>query len=260
MSRLLVSAEAVRVRYGAREVVSGVTFDLRAGQSLGIVGPAGSGKTTILRVLAGLLPVAEGGLRIDGRPSRVASVRTRVGYFAGDFTLPGAVRADAWGRLATADALTRERRPLRALSRGARQLLGLRATLARDQLDLILLDEPWEALDADGCAWLSSTLLAKRDHGAGIVLASERHQELVHVCDVFLFLVHQRGVVLHAHHLNPQGPVSAAQLDARLEALRARPPDPSEGVGAPVEASGAQEVQSMLLVDGPRRPPPAQTG
>lgn len=260
MRPLLVNAESVRARYGAREVLSGVTFDLRGGQSLGVVGPAGSGKTTLLRLLAGLLPVSGGLLRIGGRAPHLAPLRTRLGYFAGDFSLPGSVRADAWGRLATSTSLTREHRPLRTLSRGARQLLGLRATLSRDHLDLILLDEAWDALDADGAAWLSSTLLAKRDHGAGIVLASERHHDLAQVCDLFLLLVHQRGTVVRAHDLNPSGPVSAAQLDAAVETLRQRTTPPEAGGAQLVEAGGVQEVQSGLCADSSVRPPPTQPG
>jgi ABC-2 type transport system ATP-binding protein len=259
MTRLLVCAELVRARYGYREVLSGVSFDLRRGQALGIVGPAGAGKTTMLRLLAGLLAPAGGTLQIDGRAPHLASRRTAVGYFAGDFTLPGSVRADAWGRLATGTVLTVERRPLRALSRGARQMLGLRATLARERLDLVLLDEPWETLDADGSAWLTSTLLTKRDHGASLVLTSEQHHDLVRVCDVFLVMLHQRGVLVHAHQLNPSGIATAADLDAAIEALRT-PAPPLRPVAEAVEAGRAPEVQSGLRLDGTDLSPPSQPG
>ena len=88
-------------------------------------------------------------------PPRRAVARLNVGYFAGDFTLPGSVRARRWGSLATGEPITPERRRIRTLSRGTRQLLGLRTALSRRHLALVVLDEPWEGLDVDGAHWLS---------------------------------------------------------------------------------------------------------
>src|SRR6476620_10801327 len=86
-------------------------------------------------------------------PPRRASSRVNVAYFAGDFTLPGSVRACHWATLATGERITPEQRRIRTLSRGTRQLLGLRTVLSRAHQALIVLDEPWEGLDVDGCRW-----------------------------------------------------------------------------------------------------------
>jgi peptide/nickel transport system ATP-binding protein len=64
---LLVSAEGVRVRIGAAEIVAGVTLSIERGQVLGLVGESGSGKTTFCRALLGLLPLAAGEIRLEGR-------------------------------------------------------------------------------------------------------------------------------------------------------------------------------------------------
>jgi ABC-type multidrug transport system ATPase subunit len=179
----VVEARGVAARYGRKEVFHGVSFQIGAGRSLGILGPNGAGKTTLLRVLAGLLKPAEGEVRIAGRPPGDARLAAPLAYFAGDATLPGSARASAWGRLGTGEPITVERRPIRTLSRGTRQLLGLRTVLGRHPLAVILLDEPWEGLDTDAARWLSGTLEGKRDKGCAIALASHYLQDLAGLCD-----------------------------------------------------------------------------
>jgi len=220
MSDILLSARDLSARYGRREVFHGLTFEICASQSLGVIGPNGAGKTTLLRVIAGLLSPSEGDLRVRDVPLRQAASRLNIGYFAGDFTLPGSVRACDWGSLATGDAITPERRRIRTLSRGTRQLLGLRTVLSRPQLGLVVLDEPWEALDVDASRWLSRTLEAKRDRGAAVVLASHDPHDLSGLCDLYLFLVNRRGSLFKAHELSTAGPVTPALLGNVLERLQ----------------------------------------
>ena len=219
MSDVVLAARNLGARYGRREVFHGLTFELRPNQSLGILGPNGAGKTTLLRVIAGLLPASEGDLRVRDLRPRQALSRVNVAYFAGDFTLPGSVRASDWGTLATGDAITPERRRIRTLSRGTRQLLGLRTVLSRPHLGLVVLDEPWEALDVDASRWLLRTLEAKRDRGAAVVLASHDPQDLGGICDLYLFLVNRRASLFRAHELSTAGPVTAALLANVLERL-----------------------------------------
>ena len=213
----------VAARYGRREVFHGLSFQLAPGRSLGVLGPNGAGKTTLLRMVAGFLTPFEGEVRINGMAPRDALSRTPVGYFAGETTLPGVVRASDWGRLATGDRVTQEGRRIRTLSRGTRQLIGLRTVLARHPLALILLDEPWEGLDPDAARWLSTTLEAKRDKGAAVVLASHYFQDLAGVCDAYLFLVGSPPALLQAHEVSPVGPVTAAQLTDVYDRLRGGP-------------------------------------
>ena len=220
MSDAVLSAREVSARYRRREVFHGLSFELGANQLLGVIGPNGAGKTTLLRVIAGLLPASEGEVRVRGMEPRRAVARLNVAYFAGDFTLPGAVRACDWASLATGDALTPERRRIRTLSRGTRQLLGLRTVLSRPHLGLVVLDEPWEALDVDASRWLTRTLEAKRDRGAAIVLASHDPHDLAGFCDLYLFLVNRHGTLFKAHDLAAVGPVTPALLAAMLERLQ----------------------------------------
>lgn len=220
MSLAMLSARDVAARYGDRDVFQSVTFQLPAGQSLGVLGASGAGKTTMLRLAVGLLTPATGEVRIAGRPPRDALSRTAVAYFAGEATLPGSVRAAAWASLGAADLLIPERRRIRTLSRGTRQLLGLRTVLSRHPLDLIVLDEPWEALDADGARWLSATLEAKRDRGAALLLSSHRVHDLAGLCDAYLFLLPHQPVVMKAHEIASVGPVTPALLTDLFDRLR----------------------------------------
>jgi ABC-type multidrug transport system ATPase subunit len=226
MSDVVLSARDVGARYRRREVFHDLWFELCANQALGVIGPNGAGKTTLLRVIAGLLPASSGEMRVRGLEPGRAAARVNVAYFAGDFTLPGAVRACDWGSLATGDVLTSERRRIRTLSRGTRQLLGLRTVLSRPHLGLVVLDEPWEALDVDGSRWLSRTLDAKRDRGAAIVLASHDPHDLAGICDLYLFLVNRCGTLFKAHELSAVGPVTPALLEAMLERLQVDPTAP----------------------------------
>ncbi|MGH7419339.1 MAG: ATP-binding cassette domain-containing protein, partial [Candidatus Rokuibacteriota bacterium] len=57
----------LRVRYGEMEAVRGVTLEVRAGEAVGLLGANGAGKSTILKSLMGLLPVAAGRIELDGQ-------------------------------------------------------------------------------------------------------------------------------------------------------------------------------------------------
>ena len=221
---ILLSVRDVAVQYGRRLVFEGISFDLRAGQSLGVVGANGAGKTTLLRALAGVITPSAGGVRINGLVPRDAVRRCGVAYFAGDATMPGFVRAAAWGSLGNGDTVTRDRRRLRTLSRGTRQLLGLRTVLGRHPLDVIVLDEPWEGLDADASRWLTAMVETKRDRGAAVVLSSHRLHDLAGLCDAYLFLLPHAAVLRKAHEIAASGQVTAALLSDVFDALRGGAP------------------------------------
>jgi ABC-type multidrug transport system ATPase subunit len=226
MTSATLSVRNLTVHYGRRLVFQSVTFDLGAGQCLGVVGANGAGKTTLLRTVVGCLAPSAGEVRISGLLPRDALVRTGVAYFAGEVTLPGFVRAAAWGSLGNGEAVTLDRRRLRALSRGTRQLLGLRTILNRHALSLVVLDEPWEGIDPDGARWLSTTLELKRDRGAGVVLASHRLQDLAGLCDAYLLLLPHESIVVKAHEIDPMGVVTPALLVDLFDRLRGGVPLP----------------------------------
>jgi ABC-type multidrug transport system ATPase subunit len=220
---VVLSVRQLTAHRHRRLLLQNVSFDVRTGQVLGVGGANGSGKTTLLRMLVGLVPVESGEVRIDGRLPPAALRHSATAYFGGEATLPGFVRASAWGSLGTGEVVMTERRRIRSLSRSMRQLLGLRTALGRHPLRLVVLDDPWEGLDPDATRWLGSTLEAKRDRGAAVVLSSPRLADLAGLCDKYLFLTGTVPLLLRAHEIARTGTVSAEQLLEAFHRSREHP-------------------------------------
>ena len=166
MAGNLVSLERVHKAYGVRPLLSDVSLGVGEGDRVGVVGRNGDGKTTLLRVLAGLEPVD------DGRVTRNRGLR--LGYLTqGDDLDPDATVREAVleGRAEhewAADASTREvvevllagvplDRTVAGLSGGERRRCSLARLLLGDH-DLVVLDEPTNHLDVEAVAWLARHL------------------------------------------------------------------------------------------------------
>jgi ABC-2 type transport system ATP-binding protein len=107
--------------------------------------------------------------------------------------LPPHVPARRWHALwdgAAASATTTQ--PFGILSRGTRQRVGLEAALASRDFNVLLLDDPWQGLDADSARWLSDRLVSHRRRHAAIVVSSHRIRDVAGICDRCEFLVEGR--------------------------------------------------------------------
>jgi ABC-2 type transport system ATP-binding protein len=177
-----VEMAAVVKSYGAQRVLDRAWLQVNAGEAVGLIGDNGAGKTTLLRIAAGLVIHDHGLVRVLKNGSQPL-----VRYFGGERTLPPAVTGSRWARWFGVSTVA-ESRPLGQLSRGSRQLLGLRAVLGGPDVDVILLDEPWEGLDPNGAAWLTETVLRHRARGAALLLSSHRLHDLSDACTRFVHL------------------------------------------------------------------------
>lgn len=167
---------------GGRRLFSGLSFALEPGDAALVTGPNGAGKSSLTRMIAGLLPVAEGQLTVSGRLALSnESLALDNGAPLGD-ALSFWTGLDGQGADAVATALDAlaiphlAPVPVRMLSTGQRKRASLARVLASGA-DIWLLDEPGNGLDTASIPLLEAAMAAHRAAG-GIVLAVS-HQPLV---------------------------------------------------------------------------------
>ncbi len=203
---LHLSIERLARRFGRRWALARLSFEVPAGAALLITGANGSGKTTLLRCLATALKPHEGVVRADGRPlwAHRGTLRRDIGYLAHasrlyeDLSardnlrvwrdLQGAgSRVDLEAALRAVHLPTDRSEPIRTFSAGMRRRLALAVALLGSPR-LLLLDEPFSALDPDGRALMRSLLEARRAQGVTLVIASHLPAEAAPLCTHALHL------------------------------------------------------------------------
>ncbi len=247
MGSPLLAVEDVRFRYARRGrwALDGLSFRADRGRILGIVGPNGSGKTSLFRLILGWARPVDGRILIDGRAPHVYRRSRGIGYTPEDVRFPGTLTAWEVGcyvaRLARIPATEveaavgrllkhlelRERAgdPIASLSHGYRQRVGLLAALLGDP-ELILLDEPANGLDPASIGVLRGLLRGLRCDGRAVLVSSHNLLELERVCDDILILSHGRPLghidrgrmgrapEIFVVQLRPCGPGSIESVDA----------------------------------------------
>jgi ABC-type Fe3+/spermidine/putrescine transport system ATPase subunit len=204
----MLKLDEVHFRYGGRAVLSGFSLEARAGEVLALAGPTGSGKTTALRLLAGLEVPARGRVLLDGQPAaadgrmlipperrNVAMVFQRLALWPHltvgeslEFVMAGRVPAD--GRAARRRALLDElgigeldgRKPAE-LSGGQAALAAVARALAQEPRAL-LLDEPFSGLDPElRDATRAKVFALVRARGLAAVYVSHLREEVARSAD-----------------------------------------------------------------------------
>ena len=245
----VVALEGASFRHEGGHGIQDVSLELPAGAILGLLGPNGSGKTTILNLVAGFRPTQHGIVRVLGASLSGRDgdrLRARVGILFQDASLDPlmSVRETLWlhGRLfglAGADLRPRidelltliglnDRRAnaVETLSGGMRRRLELaRAILHRPEL--LILDEPTLALDPDSKAALWQLLQAVNDSGTALLVATNDIAEAERQCQTVAFL--DDGRIVHS------GSPADLKRNLRRDSVRVEWPTPPAGIETTLE-------------------------
>ena len=197
------------------EAVKDLNLEVRPGEVFGLLGPNGSGKTTAIKMLLGLLYPTKGRISVFGKAPTDVSVKARIGflpeesylyrflvahetldYFGRLFRLPRRVRKERSERLLDMVGLRHEaKRPVGEYSKGMARRIGLAQALINDP-EFLLLDEPTSGLDPIGARQIKDVIRDLGNRGKTILLSSHVLADVEDVCDrvTILYGGQQRAV------------------------------------------------------------------
>jgi ABC-2 type transport system ATP-binding protein len=196
----MIETQGLTKTYGAVHALSDLTLSIRAGEVFGLLGPNGSGKTTAIRLLLGLIRPTAGRASVAGFDcwSQSEAVRHRVSYLPGELRLFGGMRAhevlrylsdlrggDARERaLAIAERVMKLdlRRRVRTYSTGMKQKLALAQAFA-DPVEILILDEPTSALDPSARGEVLALVQEARARGQTVIFSGHVLSEVEQVAD-----------------------------------------------------------------------------
>ncbi|RVU16548.1 ABC transporter ATP-binding protein [Streptomyces antnestii] len=264
----VIETRALTKRYGGGQLaVDGLDLTVPAGSVFGFLGPNGSGKTTTIRMLMGLIAPTSGAARVLGEPMPRAT-RTVLphvgaliegpalyGYLSGrdnliryDSADPAADPRTRRARVATAldrvGLTAAAGKKAKAYSLGMKQRLGLAAALLQPRR-LLVLDEPTNGLDPQGMREIRSLVRELASDGTTVFLSSHLLDEIEQVCT--------HAAVMARGRLLTQGPVAELAAGARGR-LVVTTPDPGDAARV-LKERGVADL--TVTDDGVTGEPPA---
>src|SRR6202048_2998918 len=185
-----------------KTALNALNLEIRRGEIFGLLGPNGSGKTTTIKLLLGLLFPTAGEALVFDEPAVGVSKNEKIGYLPEESYLYKFLNAeetlDFYGRLFNMNPATRreraqklismvglendKKRILKEYSKGMRQRIGLAQALINDP-QLVILDEPTSGLDPLGTRWMKDLILDLRAKGKSVIMCSHRLDDVQDVCD-----------------------------------------------------------------------------
>ncbi|WP_165064573.1 ABC transporter ATP-binding protein [Paludisphaera rhizosphaerae] len=215
------------------QALKALDLQVQRGEIFGLLGPNGSGKTTTIKLLLGLLFPTEGEARIFNEPTSNVSKNERIGYLPEEtylykflnaeetlqfygrlFKMPASERNKRVGQLIDMVGLSAAKhRQLREYSKGMQRRIGLAQALINNP-ELILLDEPTSGLDPIGTAEIKELIRDLREQGKTVVLSGHLLADMQDICD--------RIAILHRGELKELGKVTDLLTVQDVTQIRAR--------------------------------------
>ncbi|QDU80886.1 putative ABC transporter ATP-binding protein YxlF [Polystyrenella longa] len=182
--------------------LNSLSLDVKKGEVFGLLGPNGSGKTTTMKCLLGLLFPTSGEISVLGRPANDVEKNERIGYLPEESYLYRFLNAeetlDFYGRLFKISAAERRertqqliemvglknarRRQLKEYSKGMTRRIGLAQALINNP-DLVMLDEPTSGLDPIGTREMKDLIIQLKEQGKTVIMCSHLLADVQDVCD-----------------------------------------------------------------------------
>ena len=207
----MIRVDQLTKRYGDKEALCGVTFDIESGQVCGYLGPNGAGKSTTVRILTGVMPPTSGAASVAGFDvtAEPLEVKRRIGYVPETAAAYSTLSVEeylalvgALHQMDPADVDQRSRRSLElfgikdsaqsridTLSKGMRQKVVITAALLHDP-DVLLFDEPLSGLDANAARVVKDVVRGLADRGKAVLYCSHVLDVVERLCDRVIILDH----------------------------------------------------------------------
>lgn len=196
-----LSVQDICISYGHHNVINGLSFEIALGETFGLIGLNGEGKTTLIKAMLGLRECRQGKIEIYGAPAGSTEIKKKLAYLPERFDPPWFLKGmefikfsqDLYGRqfdkekvvaLAVRLALDPDvlSNKVQTYSKGMRQKLGIMATLLSGG-DLLVLDEPMSGLDPQARALVKDVLQEARSEKRTIFLCSHILMDMNEICD-----------------------------------------------------------------------------
>ena len=212
----MIATEGLTKRYGATLALSDLTMEVRKGEVYGLLGPNGSGKTTTIRLLLGLLRPTSGRATVAGFDvwRQSLDVRNVVSYLPGELRLIGSMSGLNFlkflSSLRGGEGLDRAvaiserimrldlRRKIRNYSTGMKQKLAL-AQAFSDPVEILILDEPTSALDPSARTDVLNLVGEARRNGQTVIFSGHVLSEVEHVADRVAIM--KQGRLMHVEDM-----------------------------------------------------------
>ncbi|QRN83126.1 ATP-binding cassette domain-containing protein [Chloroflexota bacterium] len=202
----IISVNTISKKFGDTQAVKDLSFDVQPGEIFGLLGPNGAGKTTTIRMILDIFKPDSGSISVLGGPMSEEK-KNKVGYLPEErglyqdiplerclvflATLKGMEESIATPKiedyLKHFELYDSRQKKVKELSKGMQQKAQLISTLVHDP-ELVIIDEPFTALDPVNTEMVKDMLETKRDEGKAIIMSTHQMNQVEELCDRILLI------------------------------------------------------------------------